>query len=63
MTLDDVAHHAGVGVGTVYRRFPDKEQLIEALFEEGLAEIRTLAVQALELEDGWEGLIGFLQGR
>src|SRR5215831_2789794 len=35
-TLDDVAHHAGVGVGTVYRRFPDKEALIEALFEERL---------------------------
>jgi AcrR family transcriptional regulator len=62
VTLDDVAHHAGVGVGTVYRRFPDKEQLIEALFEEGLADIRTLAVQALEIEDGWEGLTAFLEG-
>ena len=28
VTLNDVAHHAGVGVGTVYRRFPDKAQLI-----------------------------------
>ena len=34
MTLDDIAHHAGVGVGTVYRRFPNKESLIDALFEE-----------------------------
>ena len=33
-TLDDVAHQAGVGVGTVYRRFPDKESLVEALFEQ-----------------------------
>ena len=31
-TLNDVAHHAGVGVGTVYRRFSDKEELIDALF-------------------------------
>jgi len=33
-TLDDVAHHAGVGVGTVYRRFPDKAALADALFEQ-----------------------------
>src|SRR5215471_18193518 len=33
-TLDDVADRAGVGVGTVYRRFPDKEALVEALFTE-----------------------------
>ena len=31
-TLDDVAHHAGLGVGTVYRRFADKDALVEALF-------------------------------
>ncbi|HEX7609109.1 MAG TPA: helix-turn-helix domain-containing protein, partial [Solirubrobacteraceae bacterium] len=31
VTLDDIARGAGVGVGTVYRRFPDKEQLIDAL--------------------------------
>src|SRR6058998_191476 len=34
VTLNDVAHHAGVGVGTVYRRFPDKEVLIDTLFQE-----------------------------
>src|SRR5216117_1033552 len=61
-TLDDVAHHAGVGVGTVYRRFPDKEQLIEALFETRLEEIAALAGQALAADDAWEGLVGFLEG-
>src|SRR5215472_15564132 len=35
-SLDDVADRAGVGVGTVYRRFPDKEALVEALFTERL---------------------------
>ena len=29
--MDDVAHHAGVGVGTVYRHFPDKEALMGEL--------------------------------
>src|SRR4051812_26549365 len=61
VTLDDVAHHAGVGVGTVYRRFPDKELLIEALFEDRLGAIAGLAAQALEVEDAWEGLTGFLE--
>ena len=31
VTMDDIAHHAGVGVGTVYRRFPDRELLIDRL--------------------------------
>ena len=33
-SLDEVAAAAGVGVGTVYRRFPDKDALIGALFDQ-----------------------------
>ena len=36
VTMDSIAARAGVGVGTVYRRFPDKAELLEALFEEKL---------------------------
>ena len=39
VTLNDIAHHAGVGVGTVYRRFPDKNRLIDDLFEQRLQEL------------------------
>lgn len=60
VTLNDIAHHAGVGVGTVYRRFPDKEQLIEELFELRVAEIVRLAKEATEDPDPWNGLSGFL---
>ena len=56
VTLDDVAHHAGVGVGTVYRRFPDKEVLIDALFEQRIEAIATIASEALEIEDPWDGV-------
>src|SRR5213083_1606102 len=42
VTLNDIAHHAGVGVGTVYRRFPDRAQLIEALFEQRLQQVLEL---------------------
>jgi AcrR family transcriptional regulator len=61
-TLDDVAHRAGVGVGTVYRRFPDKDQLVEALFESRLDQMSALARESLEDEDAWRGLVSFLQG-
>jgi len=57
---DDIAREAGVGVGTVYRRFPDKEQLIDALFEARIGEIADAARAAADHPDPWEGLIGFL---
>lgn len=59
VTLDAVAERAGVGVGTVYRRFPDKEALIDALFEERIDEVVAIAEQACALEDAWEGLVFF----
>jgi AcrR family transcriptional regulator len=61
VTLNDVAHHAGVGVGTVYRRFPDKAQLIDELFEQRLAEIVSLIETAIEDPDPWHGLVTFLE--
>ena len=60
VTLNDIAHFAGCGVGTVYRRFPDKEQLIDALFEERVGELVASAEQALANPDPWDGLVGFL---
>ena len=60
-SLDDVAQHAGVGVGTVYRRFPDKEALVEALFEERIQAVVALAEKALAEPDSWAGLVSFLE--
>jgi AcrR family transcriptional regulator len=62
VTLDDIAHHAGVGVGTVYRRFADREALIEALFEARMkAELQRMR-DALTDPDPWHGLITFVEG-
>lgn len=61
VTLDDVAHHARLGVGTVYRRFPNKESLVEALFEQRIIELIEIARISLTFEDGWEGFL-FLMG-
>jgi AcrR family transcriptional regulator len=62
VSMDEIARQAGVGVGTVYRRFPDKEELIDALFLDGLAEIVAIAEEALALDDPWAGLEHFLTG-
>jgi AcrR family transcriptional regulator len=57
---DDIARAAGVGVGTVYRRFPDKEQLIDALFEERIEEMAEIARTAVDRPDPWEALVVFM---
>ena len=61
-SIDDIAAAAGVGIGTVYRRFPDREALIEALFEEKVASIAQRALDAQAIEDPWEGFVTFMLG-
>src|SRR3982750_4911237 len=60
VTLDEIARRAGVGVGTIYRRFPDKEQLIDALFEDQMRTFVARADECLEAKDPWDGLMSFL---
>jgi AcrR family transcriptional regulator len=60
-TLHDVADRAGVGVGTVYRRFPDKEALLAALFDDKLRTVIEVAERACAEPDSWAALIGFLR--
>jgi AcrR family transcriptional regulator len=60
-TLDDVARQAGVGVGTVYRRFPDKQTLIEELFQDRIDAIVAVAEEACAAPDPWQALVSFLE--
>ncbi|MDN4520383.1 TetR/AcrR family transcriptional regulator [Mycolicibacterium austroafricanum] len=60
-SLNDVARHAGVGVGTVYRRFATKEELVEAIFGSAVDEVVCLAEAALRHEDSWEGFVWFVE--
>jgi AcrR family transcriptional regulator len=53
--IDDVAKRAKVGVGTVYRHFPTKDALLDALVLERFEEIAGYALEALEREDAWDG--------
>jgi AcrR family transcriptional regulator len=61
VTLNDIAHRAGVGVGTAYRRFANKEEVIEALFDQRLEEVIAVAQEALNDPDAWHGLVTFLE--
>jgi AcrR family transcriptional regulator len=60
-SLDDVARHAGVGVGTVYRRFPDKASLADALFDKRIDALVALAEEAQAEPDAWAALVSFLE--
>jgi AcrR family transcriptional regulator len=60
-TLDDVAARAGVGVGTVYRRYANKDALLDELLETVVTEIAEFAEAALDRPDGWEALIAVLE--
>ncbi len=57
--MDDIARRAGVGVGTVYRHFPTKEALVEALAERYFQRVASTIEAAVEEEgDAWEVFTG-----
>jgi AcrR family transcriptional regulator len=59
--MEDVARRAGVGSATLYRRFPSKDALLEAILEERLAEYVALAERAAASERPFAGLVAFLE--
>jgi AcrR family transcriptional regulator len=61
VTLDDVARHAGVGTGTAYRRFQNKDALIDALMVDRIGELATLAEACLDEPDAWVGLTSYFE--
>ena len=58
--LDVIARRAGVGNATLYRRFPDRASLIEAVFHTTLAAVIDAGEEARQSDDPWAGLNGYL---
>ena len=57
----DVARRAGVGVGTVYRHFENKQALQEALAVFALETTLACAREGLAIDDPWEGFASYLE--
>ncbi|MEV8394699.1 MULTISPECIES: helix-turn-helix domain-containing protein [unclassified Streptomyces] len=59
-SLDEIARRAGVGNATLYRHFPDRAALIEAVFHESLGETQRAGEEARLSDDAWAGLTTYL---
>ncbi len=60
-TLDDVAKAAGVGTGTAYRHFANKQELAAEILSEASEQLVTDAQDALLIDDPWEALKTFFE--
>ncbi len=61
VSIDEIARRAGVGHGTVFRRFASKEELVVAVLCRHLRELTASAVAAAEDDDAWAGFERFLR--
>jgi AcrR family transcriptional regulator len=59
--IDDVARLAGVGVGTVYRHFPNKDALMGELVRMCVVECTNVALECASIDDGWEAFAGLIR--
>ncbi|WP_229074371.1 TetR/AcrR family transcriptional regulator [Actinoplanes sp. DH11] len=58
---EDIARAAGTGMGTMYRRFPQRQDLLNALFSEHIDTVIGFAEQAARYDDAGAGLAWFLE--
>lgn len=59
--MEDIARRAGVGVGTLYRRYPTRADLVAAAFEAKMTAYADIARQALADPDPWHGFCDFVE--
>jgi AcrR family transcriptional regulator len=57
VSMEEIARRSGVGAATLYRRFPNKQELLRAVLDARLSEIEPLIAAAAADEDPWQGLL------
>jgi AcrR family transcriptional regulator len=60
-SMDDIAHYAGLGVGTAYRHFANKYELANAIFDDAVTSFVSAAGRALDEDDAWAALVGLIE--
>jgi AcrR family transcriptional regulator len=60
-SLDDIARRAGVGPGTLYRHFPTRQALLEAVYRDGVEEMCSRAYELLDTMPPGEALAAWLR--
>lgn len=58
-SLEEIARRAGVGIGTLYRNFPSRQDLLEAVYVEEVEALSRSATELAELEP-WDALVAWL---
>jgi len=55
-SLEEIARRAGVGIGTLYRRFPNRLLLLEAVYREDVETLARQVDELLESDDAWAAI-------
>lgn len=60
-SMEEIAKAADVGVGTLYRHFPRRIDLVEAVYREDVDGLVSLAADLADTAEPWDGLVQWLQ--
>jgi AcrR family transcriptional regulator len=61
-SIEEIAKAADVGVGTLYRHFPRRIDLVEAVYREDVDGLVALATEVAANHEPWDGLVAWLEG-
>ncbi len=60
-SMDSIAKEAGVGIGTLYRHFPKRIDLVEAVYREDVDELVRVAESVVAGMEPWPALVAWLE--
>jgi AcrR family transcriptional regulator len=62
-SMEEIARTAGVGIGTLYRHFPTRDDLVEAVFRDGIEQLQAQADELLTSDAPGEALATWLRAQ